>query len=405
MAFLTKTAASKSDYTGHLDARLDRLKAQGNYRYFLELHKSAIKQPDFDFDREGLKKVATNWTSNDYLGMSADTDVINAFVEAAKQDGIGSGGTRNISGTTQRHRQLEKALAKLHKKPAALVFGSAYTANSTAISTLGRAFTDCIIFSDAENHASMIEGIKLSRCEKRVFRHNDAAHLAELLAAEDIDRPKIIAFESVYSMSGTIAPIKEFIELAKHFNALTYLDEVHAVGMYGERGEGVAGQLGLSDDIDVINGTLAKGFGCVGGYISASETVVDYIRSFGEGFIFTSSMPPAICAAALKSVEKVAILNEIRVKFHKNVEILRGALRAKNIEFEGKDAHITRIVIGDPQRCRAITDRLLREFNVYLQPINFPTVPKGEECLRIIATARHTEGQIFTLVEALKECL
>ncbi len=427
MAFLTKNVASKSDYNTQLTARLDRLKTQGNYRYFLELHKNARKQPVFDFGgsmsdvghgaasptsdiqnpkyTEGVKKSATNWTSNDYLGMSADVDVINAFVAAAKQDGIGSGGTRNISGTTQRHRQLEKALAKLHNKTSALIFGSAYTANSTAISTLARAFDDCIIFSDAENHASMIEGIKLSRCEKRVFRHNDTAHLAELLAAEHIDRPKIIAFESVYSMSGTIAPIKDFIELAKHFNALTYLDEVHAVGLYGERGEGVAGQLGVSDDIDVINGTLAKAFGCVGGYIAASESVVDYVRSFGEGFIFTSSMPPAICAAALESVEKTAISNEIRVKFHKNVEILRGVLREKNIEFEGQDAHITRIVIGDARRCRAITDRLLRDFSVYLQPINFPTVPKGQECLRIIATARHTEKQIFELVVALKNCL
>ena len=405
MAFQTKTVPMHRDYNAQLMSRLDRLKAQGNYRYFLELQKSAEKQPIFDVYTEGSQKSATNWTSNDYLGMSADAGVIEAFVAAAKQDGIGSGGTRNISGTTQRHRQLEKALAALHNKPSALVFGSAYTANSTAISTLARAFDDCIIFSDAENHASMIEGIKLSRCEKRIFRHNDAAHLAELLAAEDIDRPKIIAFESVYSMSGTIAPIKDFIELAKHFNALTYLDEVHAVGLYGERGEGIAGELGLSDDIDVINGTLAKAFGCVGGYVAASESVVDYIRSFGEGFIFTSSMPPAICAAALKSVEKVAISEEIRVKFHKNVNILRGSLRAENIEFEGHDAHITRIVIGDSRRCRAITDRLLRDFSVYLQPINFPTVPKGEECLRIIATARHTEAQIFELVEALKACL
>ena len=405
MAFQTKIVAAKSDYVGQLNARLDLLKAQGNYRYFLPLQKSAEKQPVFEVDTEGGKKSVTNWTSNDYLGMSADADVINAFVAAAKQDGIGSGGTRNISGTTTRHLALENALARLHNKHSALIFGSAYTANSTAISTLARAFDNCIIFSDAENHASMIEGIKLSRCEKRIFRHNDAAHLAELLAKEDLDRPKIIAFESVYSMSGTIAPIKEFVDLAKHFKALTYIDEVHAVGLYGEKGEGVAGKLGLSDQIDVINGTLAKAFGCVGGYIAASKTIVDYIRSFGEGFIFSSSMPPAICAAAIESVEKVAISIEIRLKFHKNVEILRGCLKEKNIKFEGQDAHITRIVIGDSKRCRAITDRLLQEFSVYLQPINFPTVPKGEECLRIIATARHTEEQIFELAKALEQCL
>ena len=405
MAFQTKIVAAKSDYNGQLNARLDLLKAQGNYRYFLPLQKSAEKQPVFDVDTEGGKKSATNWTSNDYLGMSADADVINTFVAAAKQDGIGSGGTRNISGTTTRHLALENALARLHNKTSALVFGSAYTANSTAISTLARAFDNCIIFSDAENHASMIEGIKLSRCEKRIFRHNDAAHLAELLAKEDLDRPKIIAFESVYSMSGTIAPIKEFIYLAKHFKALTYLDEVHAVGLYGEKGEGVAGELGLGDQIDVINGTLAKAFGCVGGYIAASKTIVDYVRSFGEGFIFSSSMPPAICAAATESVDKVAISKEIRLKFHKNVEILRGSLQAKNIKFEGQDAHITRIVIGDSQRCRAITDRLLQGFSIYLQPINFPTVPKGEECLRIIATARHTEAQIYELAAALEQCL
>jgi 5-aminolevulinate synthase len=394
------------DYTAILNQKLNSLKQQGNYRYFVPLSKTAALQPVFKrYTEGGEEQAVVNWTSNDYMGMSADEDVISAFIEAAQTDGVGSGGTRNISGTTVRHILLEKTVAELHGKEGAHIFNSAYLANSAAISILGRAFPDTIIFSDAENHASMIEGIKLSRCEKKVFRHNDLDHLESLLVQEDIDRPKIIAFESVYSMSGTIAPIQSIIKLAKKYNALTYLDEVHAVGLYGKYGEGVAGQMDCSQDIDVINGTFAKAYGCIGGYITASATLCDYIRSFGEGFIFTTSLPPAICAAATASVLKIKNTPALRSHFHKNVKILRGVFKANNIPFEDNPSHITRIILGDAKRSRAVADTLLNQYGIYLQPINYPTVPKGQEGLRIVVTARHTLAQIEDLALALKEVL
>jgi 5-aminolevulinate synthase len=401
---LTEIAIPNTEigYENQLANKLAALKKQGNYRYFLAMNKSAKNHPSFAHYTEGVEKTVVNWTSNDYLGMSVDEDVIAAFVHTAQEVGVGSGGTRNISGTTVQHRALEKAIADLHLKPNALLFTSAYVANSTAMSILARAFPDTLIFSDEENHASMIEGIKLSRCEKRIFKHNDLAHLEMLLAATDYNRPKIIFFESVYSMSGTIAPIKAICDLAKKYNALTYIDEVHGVGMYGIRGEGMTGEHDCLDKVDVINGTLAKSFGCVGGYIAASETIVDYIRSFGEGFIFTSSLPPALCVAATASIKKVENSPKLRQYFHENVKILRGALREKGVLFEENPSHITRIIIGDSKKTKAVTDRLFNEFGIYLQPINFPTVPKGREGLRIVVTARHTLKQIEDLVTALK---
>ncbi len=400
-----ETRATEMDFENHLSEKLNALKKQGNYRYFLPLKKSAENHPSFSHHTEGGVKTVVNWTSNDYLGMSVDKDVIESFTKAAQEDGVGSGGTRNISGTTVRHRELEKIIADLHQKPNSLLFTSAYVANSTAISILGRAFPDTMIFSDEENHASMIEGIKLSRCEKRVFKHNDLAHLEMLLAATDYERPKMILFESVYSMSGSISDIKAICNLAKKYNALTYLDEVHGVGMYGYSGEGVAGEQDCMDEVDVINGTLAKSFGCIGGYIAASETIIDYVRSFGEGFIFTSSLPPALCAAATTSIKKVKNNLEIRPHFHENVKILRGALRAKGVDFEENPSHITRIILGDSKKTKVVTDRLFNEFGIYLQPINFPTVPKGCEGLRIVVTARHTAEYIEHLANALKVVL
>ena len=396
-------------YENLLSQKLNSLKKQGNYRYFLPLKKSVENQPAFSaiptLGTEGEAKTIINWTTNDYLGMSVDEDIVNAFVDVARQDGVGSGGTRNISGTTIRHTELERTIADLHQKSGALIFTSAYVANSTAISILGRAFSDTLIFSDEENHASMIEGVKLSRCEKLIFKHNDLAHLEQLLAATDINRPKIVLFESVYSMSGTIAPINAICDLAKKYNALTYLDEVHGVGMYGEFGEGVAGEQNCSDDVDVINGTLAKAYGCIGGYVAASDTIIDYIRSFGEGFIFTTSLPPAICSAATASIKKVKNSPDLRQKFHENVKILRGLFRENGISFEENPSHITRIIIGDPKKTKAVTDRLFNEFGIYLQPINFPTVPKGREGLRIVVTARHTQEYMECLATALKEVL
>lgn len=411
---ISETDAITLNYAEILAYRLDSLKQQGNYRYFLPLDKKAELLPEFrqnmahpdGYGTEGSTQHSfVNWTSNDYMGMSADESVIKAFVEAAKTDGVGSGGTRNISGTTERHILLERTIADLHEKQAALLFTSAYVANSTAISILGRAFPNTLIISDAENHASMIEGIKLSRCEKRIFKHNDLNHLEQILAETDKERPKIIAFESVYSISGTIAPIREIIDLAKKYKAFTYLDEVHAVGMYGKNGEGVAGQMNCAADIDVINGTLAKSYGCIGGYIAGSSMVVDYVRSFGEGFIFTSSLPPALCAAATQSILHLKNNSALRVKFHKNVQILRGALKKENIDFDDNPSHITRIIIGDAKRSKMIADRLLYEFGIYLQPINYPTVPKGQEGLRIVCTTRHTVEHIEALARALKKAL
>ena len=396
------TTTTESGYENLLAQKLAALKTQGNYRYFLPLQKSATQHPAFNHCTQGEEKTIVNWTSNDYLGMSVDEEVIEAFAQAAREYGVGSGGTRNISGTTVQHRQLEKTIANLHQKSEALIFTSAYVANSTAISILARAFPNTLLFSDEENHASMIEGIKLSRCEKRIFKHNDLAHLETLLQATDINRPKIILFESVYSMSGSTAPIQDICDLAKKYNALTYLDEVHGVGMYGINGEGLAGEQNCSDDVDVINGTLAKSYGCIGGYVAANDTIIDYIRSFGEGFIFTTSLPPAVCAAATTSIEKVKNSPEWRQHFHQNVKILRGALRGKGVEFEENPSHITRIIIGDSKKSKVVTDRLLNEFGIYLQPINFPTVPKGREGLRIVVTARHTLEYIENLANALK---
>lgn len=389
------------NYTDLLAQKLVALKQQGNYRYFLPHQKSAQNQPAFTHYTEGGGKTVVNFTSNDYLGMSVDKDVIAAFVKTAQESGVGSGGTRNISGTTVQHTELEQTIANLHQKSAALIFTSAYVANSTAISILGRAFPDTLLLSDEENHASMIEGIKLSRCEKVIFRHNDLAHLEAILQKTDINRPKIILFESVYSMSGTIANIQAICDLAKKYNALTYLDEVHGVGMYGANGEGVAGEQNCMDDVDVINGTLAKSFGCVGGYIAASKTIVDYVRSFGEGFIFTSSLPPALCAAATESIKIVQNSPKIRDIFHKNVKILRGLLKEKSVAFEENPSHITRIIIGNSKKTKVVTDRLFNEFDIYLQPINFPTVPRGREGLRIVVTSRHSLAQIEHLANAL----
>ena len=401
----TETDTLPLNYDNILANHLDNLKQQGNYRYFQALDKKADKHPVFEKTLQcnvsTVVQTFVNWTSNDYMGMSAHPQVIQAFVDAVKTDGVGSGGTRNISGTTQRHIILEKTIADLHQKQAALLFTSAYVANSTAISILGRAFPNTLIISDAENHASMIEGIKLSRCEKQIFRHNDLQHLEQILAETDRERPKIIAFESVYSMSGTIAPIPDIIKLAKKYKALTYLDEVHAVGLYGENGEGIAGQMLCAHDIDVINGTLAKAFGCVGGYIAGNATIVDYVRSFGEGFIFSSSQPPALCSAATESILFLKNNPNSRKNFHENIKILRGVFRQAKIEFEENPSHITRIIIGDAKRSKLIADRLFNEFGIYLQPINFPTVPKGKEGLRIVCTVLHTQDHIAALAKAL----
>ncbi len=337
--------------------------------------------------------------------MSVHEDVIAKLTAVTHRSGAGSGGTRNISGTTNYHKELEKTVAALHKKEAALLFGGAYIANTTALSTLGKLFKEVVFISDEENHASLIEGIKGCHAEKYIFRHNDVNHLEEILKSIPVDRPKIIVFESVYSISGTISPVEEIVLLAKKYNALTYIDEVHAVGLYGNDGGGLTSQLLLQKGIDIINGTLAKGFGVIGGYIAADKTIVDAIRSFGSGFIFTTSLPPAVCAAATKSIELLQSNPAWRDHFHFNIQLLRRHLKLQDVAFNQNATHITTITIGDESRCKKIADTLLREYGLYLQPVNYPTVKKGEACLRITTTLKHNEEEMKYLAASLKTVL
>ncbi|MGC4103287.1 5-aminolevulinate synthase [Ferruginibacter sp.] len=394
------------DYNNILQQKIDALKESGSYRYFLDVNKSAQHFPRFYYENEmGEKKMAVNWCSNDYMCMSVNEDVIGKLNFISHRSGAGSGGTRNISGTTIYHKELEKTLSQLHKKEAALLFGGAYLANLTALSTLGKLFTDAVFISDEENHASLIEGMKASGCEKIIFHHNDTQHLEDILKALPAERPKIIVFESVYSISGTIGPVEEIVLLAKKYNCLTYIDEVHAVGLYGQDGGGISSQLGLQGGIDIINGTLAKGFGVIGGYIAASQSIVDAIRSFGSGFIFTTSLPPAVCAAATKSIELLSGKHEWRDKFHKNIRLLRNKLKEQNINFNTNDSHITTITIGNETVCKQAADTLLRDFGLYLQPVNYPTVKKGAACLRITVTVKHDEAEMAYLAESLRQVM
>jgi 5-aminolevulinate synthase len=390
------------NYNNILQEKISSLKQSGQYRYFLDVNKSAQHFPKFYFENESCeKKSAVNWCSNDYMCMSVHEEVISKLCFVAHRSGSGSGGTRNISGTTNYHRELEYVLARLHQKEASLLFGGAYLANTTALSTLGKLFTNAVFISDEENHASIIEGIRASGCSKIIFQHNNVAHLQTILESIPETQPKIIVFESIYSISGSMAPIEEIILLAKKYNALTYIDEVHAVGMYGENGAGLCDQLGLQSGVDIVNGTLAKGFGVVGGYIAASKNMVDAIRSMGAGFIFTTSLPPAVCAAATKSIE-ILRDSHYRKVFHNNVQLLRNKLDVMEIPYGKNPSHITPVHIGNAAICRSIADELLLTHGLYLQPVNFPTVKVGEECLRITVTSRHTEADMEQLAKALK---
>lgn len=391
------------NYSEIFAEKLNDLKRSGTYRYFLNVNKSAQHFPVFYFeDSNGEKCKAINFCSNDYLSMSVHEEVISKLAYVANRAGAGSGGTRNISGTTIHHRELENVIADLHQKEAALLFGSAYLANLTALGTLGKILPNAIMLSDESNHASIIEGIKASGCEKQIFKHNDLVELECLLKNIPIDQPKVIVFESVYSMSGTIAPITEIILLAKKYQALTYIDEVHAVGIYGENGGGLTEQLNVQNGIDIINGTLAKGFGVFGGYIAGDRLVVDAIRSLGPGFIFTTSLPPAICAAATKSIEILKNDKNIRTNYRNKVNALRDLLVQYEIPFFRNDTHITPIPIGDEKLCKRISDLLLYEHGIYIQPIVFPTVKRGEACLRITLSIKHDDAHFLTLVNALK---
>jgi len=393
-------------YQSILEKKLQQLKEDGNYRYFLEVNKSAQHFPHFHYtNEEGVQRSAINWCSNDYLCMSTNEDVIAKLGFVTHRSGAGSSGTRNISGTTVFHKELETTLANWHQKEAALLFNGAYLANVATLQTLARHIPGLVFISDESNHASIIEGMRGCRNDKKVFRHNDTAHLEEILQQLPLDQPKLIVFESVYSIRGTIAPVKEILAIAKKYNALTYIDEVHAVGLYGPTGAGVIEQQGLENEIDIINGTLSKAIGVFGGYIAASKTIIDFIRSFGSGFIFTTSLPPAVCAAANKSIQLIQEHTEWRTVFHDNVKALREALQENNVSYKNNPSHITSVHIGEAARCREVAKQLLLQQGVYLQPINHPTVPVGEECLRIIITARHQPKHINHLAYSLKKIL
>ena len=380
---------------------LDKLKSEGNYRVFADLEKLAGNFPQALNYKDNSVSEVTVWCSNDYLGMSQNQDVLDSMTNALKKVGAGSGGTRNISGTNHYHVLLERELCYLHQKEAALLFNSGYLANQATLSTLGKKIPNCIFFSDEKNHASMIQGIKNSGAKKVIFKHNNLDDLEKNLKKFPKSQPKIIAFESVYSMDGDFSPIKAICSLAQKYNALTFLDEVHAVGIYGERGAGVAERDKVMDEVDIIQGTLAKAFGVIGGYITAKKETIDFVRSFSSGFIFTTSLPPCIAAGAYASIRHLKFSSSEREKLFKVVSDLKNALKKNNIPFIDNKSHIIPVIIGDPMLCKKASQMLLDDFQVYVQPINYPTVPKGEERLRITASPQHTSKMIKKLVTAL----
>ncbi len=382
---------------------IDRLKAEGRYREFADICRVRGRFPRALYRGQGAVREVTVWCSNDYLGMGQHPAVLAAMHAAIDDVGAGSGGTRNISGTTHYHVELEQELAGLHGKDAALLFNSGYMANEATLSSLVRALPNCIVLSDELNHASMIEGIRHGRGEKLIWRHNDLADLEAKLSALPADRPKLIAFESVYSMDGDIAPLAEICALARRYGALTYLDEVHAVGMYGPRGGGIAERDGLLAEIDIIEGTLAKAFGLMGGYIAANATIIDAVRSFAPGFIFTTSIAPAIAAGATAAIRHLKASSLERQLQSRHAKLLTASLKARGLPVTETESHIVPLIVGDPVKCKALTDRLLSDFSIYVQPINYPTVPKGTERLRLTPGPLHGELEISRLVAALDQ--
>lgn len=396
------------DFDALFNEQLDGLKNDGNYRYFAELERKAGKFPRAANHAEDGVRDVTVWCSNDYLGMGQNPKVIEAMTEAVERTGTGAGGTRNISGTNHDHLLLEAELADLHGKEAALIFTSGYVSNWASLSTLGSRLENCVILSDSGNHASMIEGIRHSKAHKVIWNHNDVADLEQKLRAIPAEYPKIVAFESVYSMDGDIAPIEAILDVAEKYGAMTYIDEVHAVGMYGKRGGGVSEELGLADRITLIEGTLGKAFGCVGGYITGSAALCDFIRSFASGFIFTTALPPAVAAAARVSIAHLKESQFERAGQRRQVAKLRKMLDAKGIPHMENNSHIVPVMIGDPVKTKMLADYLMAEWDIYVQPINYPTVPKGTERLRFTPSPLHTDGDIEHLVNALtslwKQC-
>lgn len=390
------------DVNSYLDAALDSLHDEGRYRFFIDIERHRGSFPHATWHKDdGTSQDVTVWCGNDYLGMGQNPVVLDAMKQAIDNSGAGSGGTRNISGTTIYHKELEHELADLHHKEAALLFTSAYIANDATLSTLPKLFPGLIIYSDSSNHASMIEGIRRNGGAKRIFRHNDLDHLREILAADDPAAPKLIAFESVYSMDGDFGPIKEICDIADEFGALTYIDEVHAVGMYGPRGGGVAEAQGLLDRLDIINGTLGKAFGVMGGYIAASAKMCDAIRSYAPGFIFTTSVSPTVAAGAAASIRWLKEHPEIRDAHQTNAKILKTRLRAMGLPIIDHGSHIVPLIVGDPKHTKVLSDMLLNDHGIYVQPINFPTVPRGTERLRFTPSPLHDPKEIDRLIKAL----